>query len=391
MTQNTPIFWVQLPHTLIGIGVVAQVGRLATNLGGKKVLIVTDKGVVLAGLVDKVKKPLEEAKIECGVFDGCEPNCPVKTIQSCAEVIKKGGYDLLIGLGGGSTLDTTKLASIAAVESSITLESVRTLIDNPALKKGLTKILIATTAGTGSEISPIGVTVDLDGVKKVIRHENNLANIAIVDPEMTQYLPKEITAHTGIDALSHAFESYLCTTPNVLSDSIAEMCIKLVAENLRLAYYNGPRNLEARYNMALAATYAMATPVMSGFTSFHAMGHCIQIEANITHGASLYLMMPPIMEYKLMSTPGRFSRIAELMGEKVEGLSLREAAMKSIEAVRRLGTDLNMPQRLRDVGVKKEQIPGFVNTLFSRYEARLKADTRAISKEDALKIYESIW
>ena len=391
MTQTTPTFWVQLPHTLIGIGVVGQLGKLANNLGGNKVLIVTDKGVVQAGLVEKVKKPLEEAKIEFGVFDGCEPNCPVKTIQNCAEIIKSGGYDLLIGLGGGSTLDTTKLASIASIEEKITLESVRSLIDNPSLKKGLPKILIATTAGTGSEISPIAVTVDLDGVKKVIRHTNNLADIAMVDPEMTLNLPKGITADTGIDALSHAFEAYLCPTPNVLADSLAEMCIKLISDNLRLAYYNGARNLEARYNVALAATYAMATPVMSGFTSFHAMGHCIQIEANITHGASLYLMMPPVMEYKLMTVPRRFSRVAQLMGENVEGLTLREAALKSITAVRQLGTDLNLPQRLRDVGIKREQIPGFVNTLFSRYEARLKADTRSISREDALKIYESNW
>ncbi len=391
MAQTAPTFWVQLPHTLIGVGMVGQVGTLARNLGGSKVLIVTDRGVVQAGLVDKAKRPLEEAKIEIGVFDGCEPNCPVKTIQNCAEVIKSGGYNLLIGLGGGSTLDTTKLASIASLEKTVSLESVRSLIDNPSLKKGLPKILIATTAGTGSEVSPIGVTVDLDGVKKVIRHPHNLADVAIVDPEMTQYLPKEITAHTGIDALSHAFEAYLCPVPNALSDSLAEMCIKLISDNLRLAYYNGPRNLEARYNMALAATYAMAAPVMSGFTSFHAMGHCIQIDAQITHGASLYLMMPPIMEYKLMTLPHRFARVAELMGEKIEGLSLREAAMKSVTAVRLLGQDLGLPQRLRDVGIKKEQIPGFINTLFSRYEARLKADTRSISREDALMIYESNW
>jgi alcohol dehydrogenase class IV len=391
MAMTTPTFWVQLPYTLIGTGAVGQIGKLAAKLGGKKVLVVTDKGVIKAGLLDKLKRPLEEANIEFGVFDGCEPNCPVKTIQNLAEVIKSGGYDLLVGLGGGSTLDTTKLASIASVEKTITLESVRSLIDNPCLKKGLPKILISTTAGTGSETSPVAVTVDLDGVKKAIRHENNLADIAIVDPLMTQYLPKEITADTGIDALSHAFEAFLCPQPNVLADGLAEMCIRLISDNLRLAYYNGPQNLEARYNMALAATYAMATPIMSGFTSFHSMGHCIQIEANITHGASLYLMMPPVMDFKLMTAPHRFARIAELMGEKVEGLPLREAAMKAIAAVRQLGTDLGMPQRLRDVGIRREQIPGFVDTLFGRYEARSKADTRAISREDALKIYESIW
>lgn len=382
-------FWVRLPYTLIGTGTVGRVGELTKHLGGKKILIVTDSGVVQAGLLDKVKEPLEKESIEFGIFDSCEPNCPVDVVQRCAQFAKGGGYNLMIGLGGGSTLDTTKLASIAAATGDITLESIRNYVTGELPAPGLPKILIPTTAGTGSEISPVAVLVDVDGVKKAVKHEYCLANIAIVDPSMTQYLPAEITAHTGIDALSHVFEAYLCTTPNILSDTMAEMTIKLVSENLRVAYYNG--SLEARYNMAIAATYAMSTVFMSGLSLYHAMGQSLQIEAKTTHGISLYLVMPPIMEFNLMATPQRFARIAELMGEKIEGLPLRKAALKSIDAVKQLGTDIGLPQRLRDIGVKKEQIPRFVDILFTTYAERTRTNARPLSRQDATKLYESIW
>lgn len=186
-------------------------------------------------------------------------------------------------------------------------------------RRGLPQILIPTTAGTGSEISPVAVFVDTDNIKKAIRHEYTLGNIAIVDPLMTQYLPPEITAQTGIDALTHAFEGYLCPTPNIVADMIAEMAIKLISENLRPAYDDGAHNLDARYNMAIAATYAMSTLFISGLSIYHPMGHSLQIEARTTHGISLYLVMAPIMEFNLTTTPNRFARIAELMGEKNRG------------------------------------------------------------------------
>ena len=300
----------------------------------------------------------------------------------------------MVGLGGGSTLDTTKLASITAA-ADISLESIRSYVVKEPPRRGLQTILIPTTAGTGSEISPVAVLVDVDSVKKAARHEYYLAKVAIVDPLMTQYLPPAITAQTGIDALSHAFEAYLCPTPNILADTLAEMAIRLISENLRPAYRNGAQNLEARYNMAIAATYAMSTLFISGPTPnvslYHAMGHSLQIEAKTTHGISLYLVMPAIMEFNLMATPERFARIANLMGEKVEGLPLQEAASKSIDAVKQLATDIGLPQRLRDIGVKKGQIPMFVEVLFSNYEARIKANPRPFSKDDAVRLYESAW
>jgi len=383
-------FWIRLPHTLVGTGTVKQVGKLVKQLGGKKVLVVTDLGVVRAGLLNYVKQSLKKEGIEFGVFDRCEPNCPIKVVQKCAQDAKEDDYDLMIGLGGGSAMDTTKLASIAAASNDATLESISQYAVSGPPRRGLLKILIPTTAGTGSEISPVAVFVDTDNIKKDPSHEYLLGNIAIVDPLMTQYLPPEITAQTGMDALTHAFEGYLCRTPNIIADTIAEMTIKLISGNLHAAYYGG-HNLDARYNMAIAATYAMSVPIISGVSIYHAMGHSLQIEARTTHGISLYLVMLPIMEFNLMATPNRFARIAELMGEKIEGLPLREAAQRSINAVKQLGTDIGLPQRMQDIGVKKDQIPKFVDILFTTSAARLEANVRPLSREDATKIYESVW
>jgi len=386
---------VRLPYTLIGTGTVEQIGKMVKHLGGNKVLVVTDPGVVQAGLLEKVKQPLEKEHIEFGVFDKCEPDCPINVVQNCAQFAGEGGYDMLVGLGGGSALDTTKLVSVAAAAEDASHESISSYVVNGPPRRGLQTILIPTTAGTGSEISPVAVLVDVDGVKKAARHEYYLAKIAIVDPLMTQYLPPAITAQTGIDALSHSFEAYLCPTPNILADTLAEMAIKLISENLRTAYCKGAQNLESRYNMAIAATYAMSTLFMSGSTPnvslYHAMGHSLQIEAKTTHGISLYLVMPAIMEFNLMATPERFAHIANLMGEKVEGLPLREAASKSIDAVKQLAMDVDLPQRLRDIGVKKEQIPKFVEVLFSNYAARIRANPRPLSRDDVTRLYELAW
>ena len=388
MERHSEPFWVRLPYTLTGSGTVNQVGKLAKQLGGKRVLVVTDPGVVQAGLLSYVEQSLEKEGVNFGVFDRCEPNCPIGVVQSCARYAKEGEYDLMIGLGGGSTMDVTKLASIAAVSENPELENIG--LSGPP-RRGLPKILIPTTAGTGSEISPSAVLVDTDNVKKSVSSEYNLSNIAIVDPLMTQHLPPEITAQTGMDALTHAFEGYLCSTPNIVADTLAEMAIKLISENLRSAYRDGAHDLEARYAMAIAATYAMASPFASGFSVYHAIGHSLQIEAKTTHGISLYLVMPPVMEFNLMTTSDRFARIAELMGEEIEGLSQREAARKSIDAVKKLGADIGLPQRLRDIGVKKDQLPRFVDILFTTNGSRVKANVPPISREDATRMYEAIW
>jgi alcohol dehydrogenase class IV len=383
-------YWAKLPHILTGVDVVKQVGELAKNLGGKKILVITDQGVIKAGLLDKVQQSLEESRIEFGIFDKCEPDAPVGVIISCAQFAKEGGYDLFVGLGGGSSMDTAKLSAVAATEDNIRPDIISQYTVNGPTMGGLPSIMIATTAGSGAEVSEGAVVTDTDGVKKAVH--GCMADIAIVDPMMTLNLPAEITADTGIDALSHSLESYVHPKANILCETLGGMAIKMISENLRLAYNDGPNRLDARYNMAVGATWSLAAGMMSPFhIMVHMMGYSFQKEAKITHGRSISLMLPHVMEFNLMTNLPKYAKLAQIMGENIEGLSLREAAMKSINAVRNLSQDIGLPQRLRDIGLGKNQISSFVDSLFTRNEQDLLSNPRQVSREDAARIYEAAW
>ncbi len=387
--MNEP-YWVRLPHILTGDGTVKQTGEIARNLGAKKALIVTDAGVARAGLLEGIKESLEKERIEFGVFEGCQPNTPIRTIKRCADLMRGGKYDILIGVGGGSVMDTAKLAAIAA-RGQDNEEDIKQYTVNGPPRRGLPKILIPTTAGTGSEASTAAVLTDNEGIVRGTRGEYTVADVAIVDPLLTQNLPPRITAESGFDAFCHTFEAYTGPRAHLLSEALDEMTIKLIAENLRPAYREGAKNPEARYKMTVAATYAMASVSMSQANLPHAMGHALQSVVNTSHGISLSVLLPHIMEFNLPACPEKFARVAELMGEKIEGLSPPDASLKAIAAVGQLIADIELPQRLRDIGVKKEQIPRMVDILFDINMRNVRNNPRPVTREDAIRIFEAAW
>ena len=252
------------------------------------------------------------------------------------------------------------------------------------------KILIPTTSGTGAEWTQPSV-VTADGRKVAVVSAYLLPEAAVVDPLLTLNLPQRITADTGMDALSHAVEVYTGLGANQFSDMIEEKVIKLIATNLRTAYAMGSKNVEARYNMSLASMLACNCLLVGGSNLGHGMAHSLQsVVHNTTHGITCSLMMGPVLEFNMMATMEKQARIAELMGENVDGLPLPDKARRAVEAVRKLSIDVGMPQRLRDIGMKKEDIQTVVDILFSQpgYIAR---NPRQCSREEAVKIYESIW
>lgn len=391
MNQYGSTFSVFVPDTSIGVGAAENVGSIVKGLGAKKVLIVTDPGIVQAGLADKVKAPLEKEGIEFGVFDSCEINAPISIIERCAQVIKEGGYELLIGLGGGSVMDTVKAASIAVTAE----KDIRSYIGRGKVERaGLPKILMPTTAGTGSEWTCIVVMMEDSTREKNSIYSNYLyAQAVIIDPLMTLNLPPKTTAETGMDALCHGIEAYTCWKANLVSDMFAEKGIKLVADNLRAAYGKGSKNIEARYNMSVAAALVMASLMSSGVHLVHGMAYPVQdfAEPLITHAVSVAIMLPYVMEYNMPVNLHKFANIAELMGEQVEGLSLLNKAQRAIEAVKKLSVDMGIPQRMRDVGIKKEDIPSCVDNVFGFHSALIDANPRDCSRDDMAKIFEASW
>jgi len=371
---------------LFGFGAAEMVGIEAKELGGKHGLIVTDKIIEKLGYVDKVKKLLQKKGIEVDVFNETKPEPSLEMAERMAEVARAGGYDLVIGLGGGSVLDIAKVASMAVTNPG----NVKSFIDSDlVLKPCVPKILIPTTAGTGSEVSKVIVLSLIEEERKAtITSPYNFADVAIVDPLMSSSMPPKLTASTGLDALSHAIEAYMSTNANTVTDALALEAVKLIAKNLRIAYAQG-ENLEARYNVALGSLLAgMAVGAGAGVTAAHAAASAFAVKYKISHGTAVAVALPYIMEYNIVVCVSKLAMVAEAMGEKTSILTKREAATKAIKAVRKIIEDVNSPTKLKDINVPEREIPKLAESMLKRTDL-LSSNPRKI--RNAIIIFEKMW
>jgi alcohol dehydrogenase class IV len=279
-------------------------------------------------------------------------------------------------------MDSTKAASILAANKDLTIDQ---LVADKIPNKPVTKILIPSTSGTGSEWSYASVitTDTLDGLTKPFFSQYNFPEAVIIDSELTKYLPQSLTAETGMDALAHAIESFTCSNANIVSEMFSTYAIQLIADNLRQGFAKGEVRIEARYNLAIAAS-------TSGLGLAHFMNVGLGKKAHISHGKTVALLLPFVMDFNLISNPSKFSKIAQLMGEKIDNLNQIQAAEKSINAVRKLSRDLRLPQNLMEIGIGEEYIAELVEELFEFQEIPIRIDNpRQVSKEDAVNIYNA--
>lgn len=376
------------PKIITGDGCAEALGDEAVALGAKCVVIVTDK--VLHEKTDCVANALtslESAGVETEVFDDVEPDPMVSTAERCAEFASSVGPDVIVGLGGGSSMDVAKAAS-AVLGNEVPLDQMWG-VGNVA-KHGVPMILLPTTSGTGSEVTPNSIMTDVkpDGshMKKGIVSTFILANTAIVDPLLAVTAPPAITASTGMDALTHAIETYVSKSAQPVTLPLAMEAITLIGKYLRRAVANGSE-LEARRNMASAsmmAGLAFANGLLGGV---HAIAMAVGGQFGVAHGVANALMLPYVMEFNEMSVTGEFARIAQALGERVSGLSERDAAHRATVAVHRLVDDLGLPHTLGDVEVPAEAIPALAEESFAN-QRLLRNNPRVATREDMVKILE---
>jgi alcohol dehydrogenase class IV len=313
------------------------------------------------GIIDSVQAALGSADLEADVFDQCGPEAPVSSVDELSRKAQEGGYDLLIGVGGGSVMDATKAVGLLAANPGSTVQD---LIGGKVPAKGLKTILIPTTSGTGSEWSEVAIlTTDTsDDRNYSYITPANLPDAVILDPELTRDLPARMTADGGIDALTHAIEAYTCSRANLVTDMYASQAIKLVTTSLGPAYAKGSLHIEDRYRLSIASAMAMLAGSLAGVGIAHFMNHALHHKkVHLSHGAKVGLLLPYVMEFNLVSGPEKFAEIARLMGENTCGLSTMDAALKSVSAVRRLLSDLGVPRHLSDVGITEADIPYLVD------------------------------
>jgi alcohol dehydrogenase len=387
--ELTEMIEIAVPRTLFGVGALSGLGDLVRSLEATRILLVTDPGVVKAGLSEPILAALNTAGLAGDLFDECGAEAPASVIHRLAEKAREGNYDLLVGLGGGSVMDTTKAAALLAIDDALTIQD---LIEGRAPSRSLAKILIPTTGGTGSEWSTAAVvTTDAsDDRTYTYLSAANYPDAVIIDPALTFQLPPKNTADTGVDALTHAVEAYTCARANVVSDMYASQAISLICASLGPAFAKGSQRMKDRYQMAIGAAMAMQAGTLAGVGLAHFMNHALSKGAHISHGAAVGLMLPYVMEYNLISSPGRFAKVAMLMGESTDGLSTMDAAHKSVTAVRRLLSALGMPQHLSEVGLAEADVPHLVEELMALQTLPIGfMNPREVGAEDARAIYLS--
>ena len=382
---------------VFGAGAVGQLGALVRRRGLGRAFVLTDKRLAAAGIVERVTAPLAAANIAVQVFDGGEAEPSIDLAIQAAAAADQFGPDAVLGLGGGSNMDLAKIVAVLRAHGG---EPAKYFNFDNVPGPVLPLICVPTTAGTGSEVSHAAVLTDAANQMKVSTLSNYLRPLlALVDPELTYTCPKTVTADSGIDALTHAIEGYTAIDFGDLplplgyegklpvTDCLAEKAIQLIGRHLVAAVEDGT-NRAARDGMALAATLAGMAFSNSAVALVHALEYPIGGAVHVSHGAGNGLLLPYVMRFNLQARKREFARIAELLGETTTGLSEEQAAERAIVAVERLRAAIGIPQRIRDLGAKREQLPMFAEKAFA-IKRLMNVNPRKPTQEDLLGILEA--
>jgi len=344
----------QLPTKVVfGTGTVRKIGEQARALGGTRVLVVTDPVLRRVGPIEETRKYLEEAGLAVTIYDGVEPNPTIEVVEQGLTLAREFACDLLVGLGGGSSIDSAKAIGLMLNNAG----SISDYWGRAPANRAVPVIAVPTTAGTASEVT--WVTVIKDARRKVkmgIGHPNLAAAVALCDPALSTTMPANVTASTGLDALTHAVESYTNTSTEPISEALALEAIRLIGANLRPAVAKGD-NLSARERMLLASLMAGLAFANTRLGIVHAITSPLGGYFPVPHGVVNAILLPYAMEFNLIGHLEKHARIAAALGENVQGLSPVEAAGRSVEAVKKLAKDVGLPAGLGEVGVKEESLP----------------------------------
>jgi alcohol dehydrogenase class IV len=386
---------------VFGRNAIRHLGEVAGRFGLKRLLLVTDPILVKAGVAERVRAPLAESQVAVELFDGGEPEPSIRAANACIAAARAFRPDAVLGLGGGSNMDLAKITATLLAHGG----SPRDYVGDDKIPGPVWPLVcVPTTAGTGSEVSAATVLTDSDNQIKVGILSNYLRpRVALVDPLLTVSCPPKVTADSGIDALTHAIEAYTAvdnaTFPlpagertvyqgrHPMGDVMAEKAIALIGANLRRAVARGD-DLDAREGMALGALLAGLAFSNVGVALVHAMEYPVGGATHCSHGGGNGLLLPYVMRFNLPARRKEFAAIARLLGEEVAGLDEQKAAERAITAVERLRSDIGIPQRLRDLGVRAEQLRPFAEKA-SGIKRILRVNPRTVTVDEVEAIYRS--
>ena len=370
-----------------GSGAIRNIVTEVKQRGFRKALIVTDKALVKFKVVEKVTALLQQADLDYEIFDEVLPNPTMNVVNAGLAKFKASGADYMISIGGGSPQDTAK--AIGIITNNPEFADIRSLEGTaPTKKPAVPTIAIPTTAGTAAEVTINYVITDEENKRKFVCVDpHSIPVVAIIDSDMMASMPPALKAATGVDALTHAIEGFTTLAAWELSDMFHLKAIEIIARSLRASVKGEQRGME---DMALGQYVAGMGFSNVGLGLVHGMAHPLGAFYGTPHGVANAVLLPHIMDYNADFTGEKFRAIAKAMGvQNTERLSIEEARIAAVEAVKSLNRDVGIPATLREVGVKEEDIPELAKAAFA--DVCTGVNPRPTSVEDIERLYHAIY
>ena len=376
------VFRFVLPTEIVyGPGVLKQLPEEMKRLGCQRPMIITDKGIVKAGIADRVKNLIEEAGYACEIYSGVEANPKDANCEEGAKIARAFGADSLIAVGGGSPIDCAKAVGVLLAHNAEKIKPYEG--KTAATKPQMPMIAIPTTSGTGSELTFSAVITDTENhYKMTVKSPFTAAKLALCDPELTISVPPMVTASTGVDALTHAIEGYTATCGEPIADAFALYSIELIYHNLEKAVKNGS-DLEARSAMLMGSMLGGMSFSHSDVASVHCVAESLGGMYDLPHGMCNAIFLPYVMEYNMDYCQEKYARVAQAMGFAFE--TAEEGAAMAVDAVKKLCRAVGLPS-FRTQNVDPARFDELAE--MSARNISTQSNPRPMTKEDYLKVLE---
>lgn len=378
-----PIQTSPIPELFARPGALQELAGITTRYGAKRVLIVTDTGIVQAGILDLAVKSLKGQHLELLIESGISKEPSTGLVDILFERVRDFDPDLILALGGGSPMDVAKLLSVMLRQGG---DAVSFLFPDAVKTKGVPVIAIPTTAGTGSEVTPIAVlTDDNDGIKKAVVSRYLIPDVALLDAHLSLRMPRTVTAYSGMDALTHAIEAFTSTKATAFSDMFAKEAVRLLLSNLRIAVQEGMQE-DVRHLMLMGSFYAGVAFTNAGVAAVHALAYPLGGMYDVPHGLANSLLLPAVMTFNKPACAARYHELARVTG-LVNGSESPSGADAFIHAVAGLSQEIGIPDGLHHLKIPVHAIPKMAH--FAAGITRLISNNpRAVTPDDAETIYK---
>lgn len=368
---------------LFGGGIVKSLSDEVKKLKAEEVMLVTDETIKEAGLAPVVQKLLEDANLKVQIFSQIEPEPHAETAKELSSIVQEGSFDCIVGLGGGSVMDMAKMASVMATNTGSVEEYLKGMeIEND----GLPNLLLPTTSGTGSEVSPY-VVCSIGEQKYYVAKPQFFAHMAIVDPLLTITMPPKVTAHTGLDALSHAIEGMTSKGATPISEAFGAKSAKYVMEHLERAYRDG-EDLEARWYMSWASSLGMLAYVNVGGLYAHSFSYVMTSHKSWTHGLGCGFSLPYTLMYNLEYVEEKLAELALLLGQDPRQ-GATAMAKNLITSIQDLSVRVGLCKSLKEYDCKKEELGELAQEMVEQYHRA--TNPKEMKVEDGKRLLEAMW